>query len=95
VHFFDVSHTQLLTRDLTGWGDRGAWHSRYFQRLTALTTHQKTKAHKKRIKELQGAKPHMQADADAAAGMGKVDNGPKLRSSGAVPEEMALEGMAF
>jgi hypothetical protein len=78
-----------------GRGGLGAWYSRYFQRLEALSTHQKTKAHKKRIKELQGAKPHVQADAEAAAGMGKVDNGPKLRSSGAVPEQMALEGMAF
>jgi hypothetical protein len=32
-----------------------------------------------RIKELQGARPHNQADADAAAGMGKPDNGVRLQ----------------
>ena len=32
-----------------------------------------------RIKELQGARPHNQSDAEAAAGMGKPDNGMRLQ----------------
>jgi hypothetical protein len=43
--------------------------SKYFQTPTAIGTHEKTKAHKKRIKELKGVKPHMQHDAERAAGM--------------------------
>lgn len=31
---------------------------------------------------LTTAKPHNQVDAEVAAGMGRPDNGPKLRSSG-------------
>ena len=31
--------------------------------------------HKRRVKELMGAKPHAQADADWAGGMGRPDNG--------------------
>jgi len=33
---------------------------------------------------LNTPKPHAQVDAEVAAGMGRPDNGPKLRSSGPV-----------
>ena len=33
----------------------------------------------RRIKELRGNRPHNQGDADAAAGMGKPDNGLRLQ----------------
>lgn len=49
--------------------------ARYFISEVALADHGKTKAHKKRVKELTGAKPHSQADAEWAAGMGRPDNG--------------------
>ena len=40
---------------------------------------------------LQGPRPHNQGDADAAGGMGKPDNGPRLRSAdAAVAVPMAL-----
>jgi hypothetical protein len=37
---------------------------------------------------LTTAKPHNQVDAEVAAGMGRPDNGPKLRSSGPADMEM-------
>ncbi|CAL5223365.1 g5869 [Coccomyxa viridis] len=51
--------------------------SRYFVTGDALEKHAKTKPHKRRLKELQGAKPHNKRDAEWAAGMGKPDNGAK------------------
>lgn len=40
-------------------------------------------AHSCRVKMLLNTpKPHNQVDAEVAAGMGRPDNGPKLRSSG-------------
>lgn len=53
--------------------------SRYFVTEAALGTHLTTKPHKKRIKELSGAKPHNQTDADWAGGMGAPDNGQASR----------------
>ena len=41
----------------------------------------------RRIKELQGERPHRQSDAEAAAGVGKPDNGPRLRSHVAAMEQ--------
>jgi bud site selection protein 20 len=49
--------------------------SKYFVSEVALLSHQKEKPHKKRVKELLGARPHNQGDADWAAGMGAPDNG--------------------
>ena len=49
--------------------------SRYFVDAGALAGHERTKPHKRRVKELHGARPHSQRDADAAAGMGRPDNG--------------------
>lgn len=43
---------------------------------------------KRRIKELQGDRPHRQGDAEKAGNMGAPDNGPKLRSGGALPAAM-------
>lgn len=34
----------------------------------------------------QGERPHNQLDADMAGGLGKPDNGPRLRSAGIVDE---------
>ena len=53
--------------------------SRYFTDANALAAHKKTKPHKRRMKELGlgSARPHTQADAEAAAGMGPPDNGKK------------------
>mmetsp|Transcript_29934 Transcript_29934/g.54777 ORF Transcript_29934/g.54777 Transcript_29934/m.54777 type:complete len:150 (-) Transcript_29934:143-592(-) len=53
---------------------------KYFQSGSALIDHEKEKPHKRRIKMLKNtAKPHNQADADKAGGVGAPDNGPKLR----------------
>lgn len=49
--------------------------SRYFISSSALGDHKRTKPHKKRVKEVSGERPHNQADADWAAGMGPADNG--------------------
>ncbi|KAK9907396.1 hypothetical protein WJX75_002951 [Coccomyxa subellipsoidea] len=57
--------------------------SRYFLSDHALSEHSRTKPHKRRIKELGGARPHNQKDAVMAAGMGAPDNGQKAK-----PEEM-------
>lgn len=65
-----------LDEDVPG---RGKWYcaacSRYFVDERAQGDHERTKVHKRRVKELMGAKPHSQADADWAGGMGRVDNG--------------------
>jgi hypothetical protein len=37
---------------------------------------------------LNTAKPHNQVDAEVASGMGRPDNGPKLRSHGPAAMEM-------
>jgi hypothetical protein len=58
-------------------------HRRYFQTGSALLDHEGTKPHKRRVKMLVSTpKPHTQVDAEVASGMGRPDNGPKLRSSG-------------
>ncbi|KAG7673532.1 hypothetical protein KSW81_006737 [Nannochloris sp. 'desiccata'] len=56
--------------------------AKYFVSDTALATHIKTKPHKRRCKALMGAKPHNQADADWASGMGVPDNGQGTRPVG-------------
>lgn len=58
--------------------------SRYFQSEEALRAHEKTKPHRRRIKVLLGARPHNQADADWAAGMGAPDNGQGRRAAEAM-----------
>ncbi len=53
---------------------------KYFNSATALATHEGEKPHKRKVKMLNTtARPHNQRDAEAAAGMGAPDNGPKLR----------------
>ena len=54
--------------------------ARYFVSGHALAKHAATKPHKRRLKQLAGAKPHSQADANAAAGMGAPDDGAARRS---------------
>lgn len=49
--------------------------SRYFVSERAQADHERTKMHKKRVKELQGPRPHSQSDADWAGGLGPADNG--------------------
>jgi len=46
-----------------------------FESAYALERHQCTKAYKKALKAMQGTAPHTQGDAEAAAGMGRPDNG--------------------
>ncbi|EFN51442.1 hypothetical protein CHLNCDRAFT_140160 [Chlorella variabilis] len=55
--------------------------SRYFITQAALRTHERSKPHRRRVKELLGARPHNQGDAEWAAGVGAPDNGQ--RGSGA------------
>lgn len=56
---------------------------RHFQSAIALSDHDVTKPHKRRVKMLmKTARPHNQKDADAAGGIGAPDNGPRLRSRG-------------
>lgn len=61
--------------------------SRYFISQVAMDTHNVTKAHKKRIKELQGYRPHNQEDAEWAAGFGAPDNGPRTRAAAAMDHD--------
>ena len=57
--------------------------SRYFANPGALAAHEKTKPHRRRAKLLAAsARPHNQVDAEVASGMGRPDNGPRLRSGG-------------
>ncbi|KAG2487298.1 hypothetical protein HYH03_014138 [Edaphochlamys debaryana] len=54
---------------------------KYFNSATSLASHEGEKPHKRRVKVLTNPKrPHNQRDAEAAAGMGANDNGPKLRT---------------
>lgn len=66
--------------------------SKYFVNDSALQQHNRTKPHKRRLGELvslkqSGMKPHRQADAEAAGGMGAPDNGLPLRSHGTISME--------
>lgn len=49
--------------------------SRYMVSQDALESHMRSKPHKRRLKELQGARPHDQKEADWAGGMGRAYNG--------------------
>ncbi|KAL3694908.1 hypothetical protein R1sor_008559 [Riccia sorocarpa] len=91
----DLIHAELLDErkplpldeDLPGMGQYYCMHcDRYFTSANIRDDHFKTKLHKKRVKLMKGAAPHTQLDAELAAGMGRPDNGPKLReSSSAIP----------
>ena len=78
------SSNQPLDDDLPGSGQYYCvCCARYFTDETSLSGHRKTKAHKKRLKELgtkDSVRPHTQLDAELAAGMGKPDNGKRLRT---------------
>lgn len=56
--------------------------SRHFVSALALSKHAQGKPHKRRAKALQGARPHGQRDAEAAAGVGKPDNGGRGKGLG-------------
>lgn len=73
-----------LDEDVPGYGKHYCIAcARYFQNAISLSDHEATKPHKRRVKMLMTtAKPHNQRDAEAAAGIGAPDNGPKLRSQG-------------
>lgn len=71
-----------LDEDLPAYGQHFCIScSRYFQTEQALQDHEKTKPHKRRIKQLMGARPHNQGDAEWAAGMGAPDNGQRQREA--------------
>lgn len=80
--------------------------ARHFISALALSKHAQGKPHKRRAKSLLGARPHRQRDAEAAAGIGKPDNGKSALARGlggvsasaaaATAEELAaLTGMAL
>jgi len=67
-----------LDEDIAGHGKHYCTPcARYFVSDRALVDHEKTKPHKRRLKELSGPQPHNQIDADWAGGMGQPDNGTK------------------
>ena len=79
---------QVVDEDLPGMGqfycvETGRW----FIDAKALAAHKKSRFFKMRVKELKGAAPHSQRDAEMAVGLG-VDNGPKL---GRDPRPKAME----
>lgn len=79
-----------VDEDLPGLGQfYCAVTGRHFESADALARHQRTKEHKRRLKRLlNDPAPHSQADADAAAGKGKPDNGPRLRPQRAPAAKM-------
>ena len=56
--------------------------ARHFISALALSKHAQGKPHKRRAKSLLGARPHRQRDAEAAAGVGKPDNGKSALARG-------------
>ena len=62
----------------------GVETGKWFVDAKALAAHKKGRFYKMRVKELKGAAPHSQRDAEMAVGLG-VDNGPRLRPK---PEAM-------
>ncbi|CAI7819637.1 unnamed protein product, partial [Closterium sp. NIES-53] len=63
---------------------------RYFASAAIQAEHNKSKFHRRRTREFaKGVKPHNQEDAELAAGMGKNDNGPRLRSAAATAQQPA------
>jgi len=86
----NVKYDSLEPEDLPGLGRHYCLYcDRHFANEEAITKHSITKGHKKRVKAMQGERPHSQIDADVAGGMGRPDNGPKLRASH-VPVAMAI-----
>ncbi|KAL0918320.1 hypothetical protein M5K25_010322 [Dendrobium thyrsiflorum] len=68
-----------LDEDLPGMGQFYCLHcDRHFANDEVREEHYRSKRHKKRMKQMNGASPHRQLDAELAAGMGRPDNGPKL-----------------
>eukprot|EP00736_Rhodelphis_marinus_P009577 Rmarinus@m.19938 len=77
--------------DLPGLGQHYCVHcSRYFVDEETLEKHKKTKNHKKRCKVVK-EKPYGHEEAMLAAGMGTIDNGPRLRKSNDPQQEKSVE----
>lgn len=68
--------------------------SKYFISAAALAKHATAKPHKRRVAKVGGdaPRPHHQADADAAAGMGRPDNGDAGRRRAAAARGAAAGG---
>ena len=64
--------------------------SRYFVSDKALAEHSRTKPHKRHVKQVQGAAPHSQKDAEWAAGMGAADDGRRRQQQQAAAAAMEL-----
>ncbi|KAI8891126.1 hypothetical protein K501DRAFT_289744 [Backusella circina FSU 941] len=68
---------QEIDTDLPGLGQHYCVEcARHFISDSAYSIHLRSKLHKRRVKKLQD-EPYTQAEADAAAGLGKPDNGKK------------------
>eukprot|EP00245_Coleochaete_scutata_P010139 TRINITY_DN3501_c0_g1_i1.p2 TRINITY_DN3501_c0_g1~~TRINITY_DN3501_c0_g1_i1.p2 ORF type:complete len:129 (-),score=22.87 TRINITY_DN3501_c0_g1_i1:536-922(-) len=75
-----VKKTDTYDEDLPGMGQYYCLHcDRHFVSEVVKGEHLKTKMHRKRVKLMEGVPPHSQLDADLAGGMGRPDNGPRLR----------------
>ena len=62
--------------DLPGLGQYYCFScAKYFIDQNALDAHNKSKVHKRRLKQVLTTKQYTQQEADEAAGMGKPDNG--------------------
>ncbi|ORY99990.1 hypothetical protein BCR43DRAFT_511133 [Syncephalastrum racemosum] len=73
----DKFKNQAVDADLPGLGQNYCVEcARHFISQDALNEHIKGKTHKKRVKVLK-EQPYTQAEADAAAGLGKPDNGKR------------------
>eukprot|EP00246_Nothoceros_aenigmaticus_P013957 TRINITY_DN5096_c0_g1_i1.p1 TRINITY_DN5096_c0_g1~~TRINITY_DN5096_c0_g1_i1.p1 ORF type:complete len:128 (+),score=13.99 TRINITY_DN5096_c0_g1_i1:116-499(+) len=82
---------KVLDEDLPGFGQYYCLHcDRHFGSSDIRDEHYKSKRHKKRLKMMQGPAPHTQLDAELAAGMGRPDNGPKLRGESSLGAAMVL-----
>ncbi|KAL1935736.1 hypothetical protein VTP01DRAFT_4876 [Rhizomucor pusillus] len=81
---------QPLDPDLPGLGQNYCVEcARHFISPDALIEHVRGKYHKKRLKLLK-EEPYTQAEADAAAGLGKPDNGKRGGRSLVMDEDMMI-----
>jgi len=79
-----VTHVLPCSRSILNPKPAGVETGKWFVDAKALAAHKKGRFYKMRVKELKGAAPHSQRDAEMAVGLG-VDNGPRLRPK---PEAM-------
>ncbi|ORZ18114.1 hypothetical protein BCR42DRAFT_413180 [Absidia repens] len=82
--------SQKVDTDLPGLGQFYCVEcARHFINQGALDIHNRGKLHKRRVKKLQD-EPYTQEEADAAAGLGKTDNG-KRGGRSLVTEDVTME----